>query len=147
MYKSVVVGTDGSSTARGAVLTAVALARSMDARLHIVCAHDPGPTAVAMASAPGVAVILGDVETAATAHVEQVLEEARAAAVAEGVDVTGHAAVGAPGAALVKVAVEEGADVVVVGNRGMRGVRRILGSVPNHVAHHAPCAVLIVPTT
>jgi nucleotide-binding universal stress UspA family protein len=34
-----------------------------------------------------------------------------------------------------------------VGNRGMKGARRILGSVPNHVAHHASCAVMIVPTT
>jgi nucleotide-binding universal stress UspA family protein len=38
------------------------------------------------------------------------------------------------------------ADLIVVGNRGMKGMRRVLGSVPNSVAHHAPCDVLIVET-
>jgi nucleotide-binding universal stress UspA family protein len=36
---------------------------------------------------------------------------------------------------------------IVVGNKGMRGARRVLGSVPNSVAHLAPCSVLIVDTT
>jgi nucleotide-binding universal stress UspA family protein len=38
------------------------------------------------------------------------------------------------------------ADLVVVGNKGMQGGRRFLGSVPNTVSHHAPCSVLIVDT-
>ena len=55
---------------------------------------------------------------------------------------------GDPAKAIVRVAKEVGADVVVVGNKGMQGTKRfILGSVPNKVAHSAPCAVLIVKTT
>jgi nucleotide-binding universal stress UspA family protein len=36
--------------------------------------------------------------------------------------------------------------MIIVGNKGMQGARRVLGSVPNKVAHHAPCSVLIVST-
>ncbi len=46
-----------------------------------------------------------------------------------------------------RVAEQEKADVIVVGNKGMAGVRRVLGSVPNSVAHQAPCAVIIVQTS
>jgi hypothetical protein len=47
---------------------------------------------------------------------------------------------------VVAIAEEVGATLVVVGNKGMKGVRRVLGSVPNAVAHKAPCSVLIVDT-
>ena len=41
-----------------------------------------------------------------------------------------------------------GADLIVVGNKGMTGAKRfLLGSVPNKVSHHAPCGVYIVRTT
>lgn len=63
-----------------------------------------------------------------------------------GLEVVVHAATGDPAAAIVRIAEEEEADLVVVGNKGMKGTRRILGSVPNSVAHGAPCSVLIVDT-
>ena len=46
---------------------------------------------------------------------------------------------------LVRLADECGADILVVGNKGMQ--RRVLGSVPNTVTHKAACSVLIVKTT
>ena len=46
---------------------------------------------------------------------------------------------------LVEVAGATSADVLVIGNKGME--RKVLGSVPNTVSHHAPCSVLIVKTT
>ncbi len=50
--------------------------------------------------------------------------------------------------AILDVAEEHRADLIVVGNRGMTGAKRfLLGSVPNKVSHHAPCSVLIVRTT
>jgi nucleotide-binding universal stress UspA family protein len=53
-----------------------------------------------------------------------------------------------PGDAIVAIAGEVDADAVVVGNKGMRGAKRfLLGSVPNKVAHNAPCTVVIVKTT
>ena len=49
--------------------------------------------------------------------------------------------------ALIDIAEEVGADLLVIGNRGMSGARRfILGSVPNKISHHAPCSLLIVDT-
>ena len=54
---------------------------------------------------------------------------------------------GDPADGLVKVADEVKADLMVVGNKGMRGARRILGSVPNKVARGAGCSVLIADTT
>ena len=58
-----------------------------------------------------------------------------------------HPSHGDAAEALVAIAEEIGADLIVVGNRGMKGERRVLGSVPNSVAHAANCSVLIVDTT
>jgi nucleotide-binding universal stress UspA family protein len=58
-----------------------------------------------------------------------------------------HGAKGDAADVLIAKANEVGADLIVVGNRGMKGVRRVLGSVPNSVAHGASCSVLIVDTT
>jgi nucleotide-binding universal stress UspA family protein len=70
-------------------------------------------------------------------------EEAKRA----GVRVETHARPGDPADVLVDVAEEVGADLLVIGNRGMTGVKRfVLGSVPNKVSHHAPCSLLIVDT-
>jgi nucleotide-binding universal stress UspA family protein len=52
---------------------------------------------------------------------------------------------GDPAEVLVRLAAECGADVLVVGNRGMH--RSVLGSVPNTITHKAPCSVLVVKTT
>jgi nucleotide-binding universal stress UspA family protein len=51
-----------------------------------------------------------------------------------------------PADALVRIADEQDAQMIVVGNRGMTGARRALGSVPNRVSHHSGCNVLIVAT-
>ncbi|HYY06277.1 MAG TPA: universal stress protein, partial [Candidatus Limnocylindria bacterium] len=74
----------------------------------------------------------------------------RAAGEAErvGVSVSTHAREGDPADALLDVAEETKADLLVVGNKGMTGAKRfLLGSVPNKVSHHAPCSVFIVRTT
>ena len=55
---------------------------------------------------------------------------------------------GDPADALIGAAQDIGADLIVVGSRGMSGMRRfILGSVPNRVSHHCPCSLLIVDTS
>ena len=69
-------------------------------------------------------------------------------AAAAGVTVERHARQGDPADAILDVAEEIGADLIVVGNKGMTGAKRfLLGSVPNKVSHHAPCSVLIIRTT
>ena len=72
----------------------------------------------------------------------------RASRSAAGVAVETYARQGDPADAILDVAEERGADLIVVGNKGMTGAKRfLLGSVPNKVSHHAPCSVLIIRTT
>jgi len=80
--------------------------------------------------------------------VETLLSAAADIARAAGVSVNTHARQGDPADAILDVAEEREADLVIVGNKGMTGAKRfLLGSVPNKVSHHAPCSVLIVRTS
>jgi nucleotide-binding universal stress UspA family protein len=63
-----------------------------------------------------------------------------------GVESETHVWPGEPADALMQIADEHAAQMIIVGNRGMTGARRVLGSVPNRVSHHARCDVLIVAT-
>jgi nucleotide-binding universal stress UspA family protein len=77
-----------------------------------------------------------------------VVAEAAAAAAADGVAVQTHNEAGDPTDVLIRAVKDVSADLLVVGNRGMTGLKRfMLGSVPNKIAHHAPCSLLIVDTT
>jgi nucleotide-binding universal stress UspA family protein len=80
--------------------------------------------------------------------VNLVLDAAAAAARKDGIEVQTHPVEGDPAEAILTVAEDTKADLIVVGNKGMTGARRfLLGSVPNNVSHHAPCSVIIVRTT
>jgi nucleotide-binding universal stress UspA family protein len=80
--------------------------------------------------------------------VSATLAEAAKALEAQGIQVETHAREGDPADAILDVAEEQGADLIVVGNKGMTGAKRfLLGSVPNKVSHHAPCSVMIIRTT
>jgi nucleotide-binding universal stress UspA family protein len=139
--EAIVVGTDGSDTAKRAVGEAVRLASALDAELHIVSAYTPMSGVVA-AGAAGYLPTPADDETLT----QQTLDDAAAAVAPTGVRVRTHAVTGAPADALLDVAAEVGARLVVVGNQGMHGAKRVLGSVPNSVSHKARCNVLIVST-
>ena len=141
MFSSVVVGTDGSDTAAEAVRNAVELAKLCGATLHIVSAYKPRPV-----RADGVPDEFRD-QVGPGSPVDALLEGECARARAAGITVEGHTGTGDPAEAIVQVAQDENADLIVVGNKGMAGVRRVLGSVPNSVAHAAPCSVFIVQTT
>ena len=80
--------------------------------------------------------------------VDATLEEAAAVAREAGVTATAYPRQGDPADAILDVAEEREADLIVVGNKGMTGAKRfLLGSVPNKISHHAPCSVLIIRTT
>jgi nucleotide-binding universal stress UspA family protein len=142
-----VVGTDGSATATAAVQRAAALARSDGATLHVVTAYDPVPDrsqATELESLPEEMRWMGSPGQAA----EDVLSEATALLGGREIDVERHARPGDPAEVLLEVADEVDADLLVVGNKGMQGVKRfVVPSVPNRVSHHARCDVLIVNTT
>ncbi len=147
MFGRIVVGTDGSETAAEAVRQATELAKTTGATLDIVSAYEPVPRdrlREESQEVPGdVAHTLGPRE-----DVNQVLEGAAETAKQAGITVQAHPREGEPADALLDVAEEVKADLIVVGNKGMTGAKRfLLGSVPNKVSHHAPCGVWIVRTT
>jgi nucleotide-binding universal stress UspA family protein len=126
VYRSIVVGTDGSETAQRAVAAAADLARLAGAALELVSTYEPANPRE-------------DVDATLADAVER-LE-------GSGLVVRTHTREGDPADAILDVAEEQGADLIVVGNKGMTGARRfLLGSVPNKISHYAPCSVLIVRT-
>ena len=143
MYSSIVVGTDGSDTARQAVIQAAEMARATGAKLVVVSAYAPVTAKVATGGSPEA----GDWNVGSDVLVEGVLSDAKGATAASGVQVETRAIRGDAADGIIEVAEQEGADLIVVGNKGMTGAKRfLLGSVPNKVSHHAPCSVLIVRT-
>ena len=147
MFEAIVVGTDGSQTAQTAVEEAVRLAAATGARLEIVSAYEPVPESRLRAEAqhapPDVQWAIGPRE-----DVESLLSDSAQLAAAAGVSARTHARQGDPADAILDVAEEIDADLVVGGNKGMTGAKRfLLGSVPNKVSHHAPCSVLIIRTS
>ena len=143
MYTKILVGTDGSETAAEAVRQAGELARLHGAELIVL--HGAKTTASGV-SGGGMYAAPVDLESIRTAA-EEILQQAQSS-LGEDSKVRTIFREGDPAEAILDAAEEEGADLIVVGNRGMRGAKRfLLGSVPNRVAHHAPCSVLIVHTT
>ena len=144
MFRSIVVGTDGSQTADEAVRQAAELARLLGAHVHLVCVYEPVPSDGDVAAE--VAAESGWVLRPREA-VDATLDRAAAVFAQAGVEVERYAQRGDPADAILDVAEERGADLIIVGNRGRTGAKRfLLGSVPNRISHHAPCAVLIIRT-
>jgi nucleotide-binding universal stress UspA family protein len=147
VFTRIVVGTDGSETASEAVRQAVDLAKLAGAKLDIVSAYEPVSTrrlAGEQLDAPA------DVqhEIGPREDVNLILESAAASAKSQDLEVQTHAVEAEPAEAVLNVAEQTKADLIVVGNKGMSGARRfLLGSVPNKVSHHAPCSVIIVRTS
>jgi nucleotide-binding universal stress UspA family protein len=138
MFKTILVAADDSVTAARAVSTAVELVKATGGSLHVMTAYNP-PLTYSGVLTPDY------MDTVANAA-DLLLEKLHDGIVKEGVEARCHPAPGPIAEAIVSVAGQVGADLVVVGNKGMRGMRRVLGSVPNSVAHRANCSVLIVDT-
>lgn len=144
MADSIVVGTDGSDSAKRAVKEAVRLAKALDAELHLVSAFEPLRGARIVGAPEGAAKVWNPLPDA---RVEATLSEAAAAVRVNQVAVSTHALERDPADALIEVADKVGASMIVVGNKGMHGAKRfVLGNVPNKVSHRARCSVLIVAT-
>ena len=135
--KTVIVGANSSPTARQAVVAAAELARLTDATLHIVTSYNAheGPNRTSTG---------GYVQEP---HPEmELLQDLAEIGKEHGLETVLHHSNDAAADAIVNIADEIDADLIVVGNKGMKGTRRILGSVANSVAHNAPCSVVIVDT-
>ena len=147
MFETIVVGTDGSATASEAVRQAAELARQMQAKLYLVSAYEPVPEGRLREERHDVP---ADLQWMVNPRedVETTLADGATDLTGAGVEVETMAREGDPADAILDVAEETGAGLIVVGNKGMTGAKRfLLGSVPNKVSHHAPCSVLIIRTT
>ena len=147
MFGSIVVGTDGSETAGEAVKQATDLAKAVGARIHVVSAFEPVGNQRLREERTQVP---DDMQWMVNERedVEATLRNVGEAIGEAGVEVETYARQGDPADAILDVAEEQNADLIIVGNKGMTGAKRfLLGSVPNKVSHHAPCSVLIIRTT
>ena len=138
MFEVIAVGSDGSSTAQGAVDTAADLARRCGARLVLVSAFGEGEDRPAGSEAEL------DWATSSAARLREDLSRLEGHLRSSGVECSTRIDEGKPGEVIVRLAEECDADLLVVGSKGME--RRLLGSVPNTVSHKAPCSVLVVKT-
>jgi nucleotide-binding universal stress UspA family protein len=128
MFERIVVGVSKTERAKKAAQQGVDLATKFGADLHLVTAF---PTS-------------GGAAAKEREFAEGFLESM---ALGTSLTIRTHALPGDPADAILRVAGEIDADLIIVGNKGMRGAARILGSIPNHIAHKAACSVLIVNTT
>lgn len=140
--RRLVVGVDGSPASAAALAWAVAAADARDAVVEVVHAWEPP---VLYGPAAGVAEVPYDVEAIMDAGqrlIDDMIDAATAGA--PGVRTESRIVADTPAGGLLDAA--EGADVVVVGRRGIGGFRRLLlGSVSDHVARHATGVVVVVP--
>ena len=142
MIGKVAVGTDGSATAGEAFSAALELAERFGAGLVVLSAFNAGS---GRAAAPRLTAPANpEWASNAAEAVERILAIAEETAAARGIECSSAMAEGDPGEVLVALAAQHGADVLVVGNKGMD--RRVLGSVPNTVTHKATCSVMVVKT-
>ncbi|MGI8596633.1 MAG: universal stress protein, partial [Thermoleophilaceae bacterium] len=138
--RTILAACDGSDGGETAARGAIALAGALGARVVVLGAYEPAAdggrrTVGRVLSSPGPD--RGTVE----AGLSRVADEVAGA----GVEVSVDARPGEPAAAILDAAEESAADLIVVGDRGMRNrSRHLLGSVADRVSHHAPCSVLIV---
>jgi nucleotide-binding universal stress UspA family protein len=147
LFKRIVVGPDGSESAKEAVRQAATLAQLTGAALDVVSAYEPVPKRRVDSEREGAPADVQH-EFGPREDVNFALDGAAAIAHEMDVEVKPHPRDGDPADAILSVADEVDADLIVVGNKGMTGARRfLLGSVPNKVSHHADCGVMIVRTT
>ncbi len=134
-----VVGIDGSETASLAAARAGELAAKVGGSVHVVCAYTGRDGSTIQVGSDSF--VVSSLTTA-----EQIAEQQAAAYRAQGIEATSAALDAKPAEALIEEAERIVADVIVVGNRRMQGMKRVLGAIANDIAHHAPCDVLIVKT-
>jgi nucleotide-binding universal stress UspA family protein len=144
MYKVITVGTDGSESADKAVQSAAELARCVGATLHVIVAYRQERQGMGQAS--GAPMVETGAGHALRGEVAAQVGARAADTWGAGIQVEHHEAAGDPVDVILDTSEAVGADLIVVGSKGMRGARRFIGSVPNSVAHAAPCSVLVVKT-
>lgn len=148
MFKSLLIATDGSELGDKAVATGIDLAKTYGASVTIITATDPVATGIGSGGfgTLDAGPIITRLEEAYTQEATKTLSAAKAMADAAGIAVkTLHAARSRPADAILEAAKSEGADTIIMGSHGRRGLKRLLlGSQASEVLSHAEIPVLIV---
>ena len=141
-YSQVVVGFDFSPSSRAALSRAIALAtRAPFHVLHIACVIEPRSPLPAV---PGKQVDYEYAEQVQRALAGVIEQELRAANASVRVHFYVHARIGKPAEEILQLAREVGADLIIVGSKGLAGIERlVLGSVSERVVREAECAVMV----
>jgi len=144
MFNTIAVATDGTGTADRAVEMALDIAAHYNARLLILSVYEPvsaAQLAHEQAEAPE------DIQWSInpTEHVDVTLADVTERAKARGLESSAVAREGEPASVICELAEAHGADLLVIGNKGMQ--RRLFGSVPRSICQHAPCSVVVAKTT
>jgi len=139
-WRRICCAVDFSETSRLAMEEAAALARMSGAELTLVHVPEgPGPSASTVVAPPE---LFESMAAEAEGKLEAWRREAESSAPPP---VRARTLAGPPAAEIVRFAAEVGADLVVIGTHGRRGIRRlVLGSVAERVVREAHCAVLVV---
>ena len=141
--RRIVVGVDGSAGAVAALRWALAEARLHGASLDVVHAWQP-PTYYSSTGLGIVPVDLSEVAAGAKEVLEAAIDDALDGALADDLTIRPLVVEGPPANVLLGLAA--GADLLVVGSRGLGGFSALmLGSVSHRCTHHAPCPVAVVP--
>lgn len=147
MYKHIVVGIDGSDLATLALRHALVLGQETGARLTVVTSTEPTVLAAGaeFMAAEAIAMI-PELEEAKARSAEATLTAATALATAEGQTIkTLHMSSTTPADAIVGTARQVGADLIVMGSHGRRGLGRLLlGSQAAEVLARSTIPVLVV---
>lgn len=146
MYKNILVGIDGSNTSALALQEAIKIAKEQSGRLRLVHVIDVFPF-----TTPDTGLIEDtQLEEALFKAGQDIIEEARGEVQKAGIEVEtalpqnlNHEI----GMVIVEEAKRWGADLIVVGTHGRRGIQHlVLGSVAERVARAATCPLLLVPS-
>lgn len=148
MYRTILAGTDGSESSLRAVDRAAEMAHKCAGKLVLVCAY---PTTHPLSGAAAVRdeLIGAAAEVSGEESSKRVLAKAAERADTRGaVDLETVSIEGAPAASLLDEADRQGADLIVIGNRGLNTLTgRVLGSIPEAVFRKSRIDVLVVHST
>jgi nucleotide-binding universal stress UspA family protein len=148
MYTRIVVGIDGSELATKALRHALALAKATGARLFVVIATEPSVlvTAGSELLAVDTGAIIADLEEVKAKSAQAALAEAEELVAGEGLSIAKiHVPSSVAADAILKTAQQQGADLIVMGSHGRRGLGRLLlGSQAAEVLARTTIPVLVV---
>jgi maltose/moltooligosaccharide transporter len=143
VYDRVVVGSDGSPSALYAVARAHEVAAAAEARMVVVAAYDPAADGQQARESEGLRLLYG--QNAARDAMRKSVRELTSERIR---DIEQVVVAASPAEALLAVAANNPASLIVVGNRGLGAAEgEVLGSVPREIVRNAVCDVLVVQTS